>query len=340
MLILGYTMKSITILANLIFLLISSSAWSFQLGINAHIWNLSDNDWNKSLKLVSAMNFKMIRLDVPWKIVEAKKGNYSVPDVWDKTIDYAVQNGIEPVLILDYGNPFYENGNKPRTKESIAAFGQYAKFIVTHYKNKVKYIQIWNEWDAGNSGTTPGTVDDYKNLVRSTYTIIKNANPDSIVITGAFSSAAFNKHLGIGAENYFEDYVTPDMASYTDVIAIHPYTTYREKPYNNYWAYLSQVQYSKHILNSTAGYKNKPLFITEIGWSTSLTKDSISESMQAEYLLRAICDAKKLGVSAVMLYDLRDDFPFLDRTASGFGFFKYNWGPKEAVEKLSQKLCD
>ena len=311
----------------------------FIIGINAHILTKDDAEVERMIDSMSSLNFQMVRIDVPWDVIEKQKGKYIIPDKWDFVINKLKSRNIEPLLILDYGNPLYNNGDKPTTEASRLAFANYSQYIAKHF-DKVRYFQIWNEWDAASAGTSNGTVNDYKLLVKKTYPMIKEVRPDSIVLTGAFSAAGFDSKFKIGTGNFYEQYITEDMSMYTDGLAVHPYTTYRPHPYNEYWFYLEQLKYLMTMVRKVHGFMNKPVFVTEIGWSTSITRDSISEDFQSEYVSNAICDAKKLGMAGVLLYDIKDDYADRHKTSSGFGLYDYRWKAKIAVHSLSKLKCD
>lgn len=312
---------------------------SLTLGINAHILDKNDAEVEKMINSMTALGFNMVRIDVPWDMVEIKRNQYIVPPKWDRIINNIISRGIEPLLILDYGNRLYNHGDKPITDDSREGFAKYAAFIVSHYSN-VKYYQIWNEWDAPSAGTKKGTIDGYKELVKATYPLIKKANPNAFVLTGAFSAAGFDKKFDIGLGDYYRQYLSSEMSNFTDGVAVHPYTTYRPYPKNEYWFYLAQLKYFVDLVKNSNGFSDKPIFVTEIGWSTSLTKDGFSEEYQEKYLKSAICDAEKLGVNKIFLYDLKDDYPDRHKTSSGFGLYDYKWKPKPIVSSLRQLKCN
>lgn len=89
-------------------------------------------------------------------------------------------------------------------------------------------------------------------------------------------------------------FLSQDMVNYTDVIGIHPYVVYRTPPYNGYWAYLSQIKYASSLVKQSRGFSNKPLFITEIGWSTASSNKGVSENHKANLLLMLFVMQRKL----------------------------------------------
>jgi hypothetical protein len=150
-------------------------AKQIEIGINSHILSQDQFTVRESVENASDLKMGFIRMDLPWKYIETKKGYLQIPKDIDNKINILLENKIKPIIILDYGNKFYNNGDKPLTSDSIKAFANYAAFIVNYYKGKIFYYQIWNEWDGKLGDTKPGNVNDYKNLVKETYTSIKKS---------------------------------------------------------------------------------------------------------------------------------------------------------------------
>ncbi|WJV40591.1 hypothetical protein QVN03_08710 [Raoultella terrigena] len=309
----------------------------FFLGINAHILHDSKSDILKTIKMSSDIGVKSIRIDCPWSEVEYQKNKYIIPEKWDFAVNEMISKGIEPLIILEYGNKFYNNGDKPVDDNSRAAFGKYVDVLSKHFKNRVKLYEVWNEWDSNLGKTTPGNVESYKKLVNVVYPILKNNDANTTVITSAFSSGAFDKSTGIGKDDFMRDYMSPDIAGLTDGLAIHPYTTYKPKPYNKYITFQRDISYSLNLLRSLSTFKSKSIYITEIGWSTVKgDRDGVSEEEQCNYILQSIDDAKKIGIKALYIYDFKDD-GIVQSAGVHFGLLKYDWSPKKSYNCLLDK---
>ena len=59
-------------------------------------------------------------------------------------IDHYRKNGLEPNLILDYGNRFYDNGKAPYTEEGINAYANFASKIAERFKGIVNRFEMEN----------------------------------------------------------------------------------------------------------------------------------------------------------------------------------------------------
>ncbi|MEH2783809.1 hypothetical protein QE235_26075, partial [Klebsiella pneumoniae] len=109
-------------------------------------------------------------------------------------------------------------------------------------------------------------------------------------------------------------------------------------PYNEYSKYIDQIKYAKSLLMNVAGYKEKQLFITEMGWTTFDPRFSVSDDDQAKYILNAIKDAKEIGLNGVIIYSLKDGGKNYFNSEEGFGIFDYKWNAKKTASNLID-LC-
>lgn len=311
------------------------------IGINAHIYTYNKTDIKATLDKIHSLGISAVRIDAPWKVVETKKGSLEIPPNWDYIVDYSNQLGIKVLFILDYGNKFYDSAAKPLSDSAMLGFINYVDTLTKHFSNKVAYYQIWNEWNSFAGDTKPGSVIDYKRLVKLAYPVIKRNSSESIVITSSFSPAAFNKAMGIAKEgDYLKDYLTPDMAQYTDALAIHPYTVYRRPPFDSFKYYAKQVDYAISLVRGNSLFKDKPIIITEIGWTTSKNKSGVSNSTQAEYLGDAICQAANRNINMVFIYDLKDDGREPTDPEKGFGILNDDMSNKPSADRIRNSICN
>ena len=86
-----------------------------------------------------------------------EKDHLVMPSGFDNLVDQALQAHLQPLLILDYGNRFYDSGDKPASPQALSAFARYAAFVVLHFKGKVHMYEMWNEWNTTTGNTHAGT---------------------------------------------------------------------------------------------------------------------------------------------------------------------------------------
>ena len=190
-----------------------------KLGIGFEKLDRNVFDPNKAYDKVAQIGVKWIRLQSGWQRTEKEKGVYDFK--WlDDVIDNLVRRGLIPWICLCYGNRLYDEmaakyfgavGCPPiHTEEQKEAWRNYVKALVSRYKGKVTYFEVWNEpdgqwcWKHGVSGRELGlfTIDTAK--------AIKSANPDAKVLGCSVCQrgvAWLNDAFSVGMGDYI-DYVT------------------------------------------------------------------------------------------------------------------------------------
>jgi hypothetical protein len=168
-----------------------------------------------------------------WSIVEQKKGEYTIDPATDQAITESVQNGVNIVYCLCYGNPLYEDTpplsdpgpvwryghpflgqGGPTEPEAIQAFVNYARFVANHFRGRVKWYEIWNEQNSWAWYGSPPDPKAFGTLLRETAKAVKEADPDAGVMVGGTAALAptfISKALAEGGGQYL------------DAVAFHPY---------------------------------------------------------------------------------------------------------------------
>jgi hypothetical protein len=177
-----------------------------------------------------------------WDWVEQRRGVYSISPEVDDYVDSLVENHVSIQVQLLYGNPMYTGpaGRKPdqitpepgsfhnddrsvnsifwapKTPEQIEAFIKYVKWIVNHYKGKIKYWALWNEQDIGY--WNDANPEDYGRLLAAFAPAVHATDPEAKVIYGgqADPTRDFTKRA----------LDTCKCASQIDIYAYHTYPGY------------------------------------------------------------------------------------------------------------------
>src|ERR1035437_563859 len=56
------------------------------------------------LSIMRSAGISSFRDEVVWRAIERTKGQYEMPPAWDEFVNEGRKTGIEPLLILDYGD--------------------------------------------------------------------------------------------------------------------------------------------------------------------------------------------------------------------------------------------
>src|SRR6266581_8852649 len=178
-----------------------------------------------------------------WDWVERKKGVYVVSQELEDYVNSLVDNGVQIQVQLLYGNPMYtspagklpdsispEPGSfhnpdrslysifwPPKTPEQIAAFNQYAKWMVNHFRDRIHYWALWNEQDISYWNPVPYP-EDYGKLLKAFVQAVHETDRNAKIIYGAQAdpSREFSKRALDSCQ----------CASGLDVYAYHTYPGY------------------------------------------------------------------------------------------------------------------
>lgn len=286
-------------------------------GVAVHISSFTKESFRplvlRQLDLAKSLGITVIRWDAPWKQVEEVKGRLSIPVMWDFAVDEARKRGIESILILDYGNQFYGSGLRPRSFYELEAFKRYAEHVVTHFDGRVRFYELWNEWDQGNAGSGAGTAREYVDFISTIYPHLKARSPHSYFLAGGVSREGLESLLSPWSlresHHFFERSLDLGMLRFADGISIHPYS--REAPsvkekLSTLNVLIKSVDQKLREHNGGAMF---PIYITEIGWPTmpdgvgrTVSYAEQSELVLGSYELAAAFES----VKAIVFYQLYD----------------------------------
>ncbi len=276
---------------------------------------------------------KSIRDEVPWGAIEREKGKLVMPERFDTYVRRAADAGVDVLLILDYSNRHYDDGDRPRSPEAIEGFCRYAEFVVKHFGEHVRLYEIWNEWDIGiglpqqyNRG---GSAEDYFKLLKAVYPRIKAADPGVTVIAGASTSGAVRK-------GWLEDIVKLGALDSCDAISIHSYNYSDKFPERGPEACSTWMTGVQEMLRKYHDGKDVPFYVTEMGWPTHVTKHGTDAELAASYLARLYLLARTSpSFKGLWWYDFQDDGWNPQYNEDNFGLVRPDLTPKPAYHVLA-----
>ncbi|NJP07361.1 MAG: hypothetical protein HC837_17925, partial [Chloroflexaceae bacterium] len=252
--------------------------------------------------------------------------------------------------------------------EDVQDYADYVKAMVERYDGdgirdadgspRITIWQIWNEPNAWE--TWPGTAAEYGELLKAGYAAAKEADPDVIVAVGGLFvlDGSRKEDTFIDGLRFLDEMLEahPDAWHAFDALAIHPYMPdvapdqvgILDKV--SLWGRIQTTRAWLESRTDSFGGDLRPIWITEIGWSTCLEDDAycyaglaatepishayrllsnytdltpglaatflgVSDTQQANYLVRSYAIAKALGVQHLSFHQLEDKF---DGAANNF----------------------
>ena len=216
------------------------------------------------------------RYDFSWREVETSKGvfNWAVQD-------YAVQEanarGLHIYAGLGYtptwasSNSLHRPQDRPTNNQD---FYDYVYAAVSRYKDSIKYWEIWNEPNLTQFWN--GTRQQYIDLLKVAADAAHAADPDCFVLAPEISSAGSFPNT---PSAWVTD-VLNQAGNKVDIIAFHQYDG-SDTPSGR----LTLINNMVNSIN-TAGYGNKPIWITESGFRADAS--GMTEAKQADYLTQML----------------------------------------------------
>ncbi|GCF09649.1 glycosyl hydrolase [Dictyobacter arantiisoli] len=273
-------------------------------GVESH---LEYNDSHLA-PLILAGGMRAVRGDIRWSIVEPSMQGHYTFSLYDPWIASMQQNGITPLITLDYTNSLYDNGMTPYDTSGYKAFANYARAVLQHYGSAIKALEVYNEYnDHFSNGPCAKNPACYVQLLQYTYQAVKSVRPDVTIVAGAASESALD---------WFERLFQNGALRYADVISDHPYTQQQTSPPES--GPLDQQMASLETLIKRYNHgQPKPIWLSELGWPTCCKH--VTERQQADYLVRSVLLARSAGVRKFFWYDLVNDGSSTTDTESNFG---------------------
>ncbi len=307
-----------------------ASAENSYFGINMHmhrgsIRNDNGSGWTFDLiKNACSIGAMSIRENREWQDAEATPGSYSFG--YENYAGKLATRNMDMIMATGFKNTNYDNGEPPYTDDGIAAFANYSKAAFDEYpKGLLKYQEMFNEWwkysvdsEDNQNDHVDGTPEEYLKIAEKVYSTIDKTNYPDAVLFGEFSrdTDGWNKPLIDGGivdcmdaaalHRYGVSYSTDDPVHLPeDAVVAESFRELRE-------------------MMDASGGEDKPIWLTETGYTSSANKYGIPEELQAKYLPRLMLMWIAEGAEKVFWYDLLDDG--YDKNQSWIDYHEYHFG--------------
>ena len=275
-------------------------------GVSAHYGASWSND---SIPLAAELGLSSIRDELYWSHVEQQRGVIDLEPSAAEWVQPLIDSGVEPLIIADYGNQFYDGGNGPVSEAAVQAYGDYAVAIAERFGDDLAGLEIWNEWDLGLGGNTNTSAEAYVNLLAATAPRVAAASPDLPIIGPAVAQPL---------TTWFEDTLKLGALDYIDGVVMHPYS------YPNGAENLdSTLQQVNELIARYNDGQSKPLWITEHGWPTGTNARAVDEAEQAENIAKSAAIALSRGAERYYVYDFVNDGTDPSDSEENFGLLRH-----------------
>lgn len=221
-------------------------------------------EMDRKTQLLYDAGFSLLREDWNWDRVETAPGVFSSDNIFTQTTEVLKNHNMGQMVILAYGNNAVIGPGSPVTPDQISKFAEYARKVTmqTQLQGENVCFEVWNEYNLSGFNKN-GTVQDYVNMLKATYSAVKSVNPNATV-------------YGMGGITYvsnmfewIEEFLQLGGHNYCDGLSIHPYT-----PGDSAYAAYDVFNKCKDLFEKY-GAGDKKIALSEIGWT------SVDDNVQA-----------------------------------------------------------
>ena len=217
-----------------------------------HQYDKTRDEIRRELDLVQQIGVKWIRTIWRWDKLEWERGKFDfalldfvVAEAWRRDIR------IVPALTTPprWASPAPQDDDEYNIyPPNMADWEAFVFHTVDHFKERVKYWEIWNEPNIQDRWN--GSIEDYFQLQKAAFLAARRADPRSKLLMGSFSGAPayhLDALLRLGAGDYF------------DVLSYHPYPRKHGLKKVDYLTRRMRAVLAEH------GCEDHPIWFTEIG---------------------------------------------------------------------------
>lgn len=323
----------------------------------------------KSLQMVQDAGLEWVRQNFLWNDIEIsgkgdfmdRRGPGPWVDAWakyDRIVEGCLKHGLQIIARLDSpplwarmpgdDTAAFPKGPPARYED----YGDFVSAVVSRYKGKIRYFQIWNEPNLiGEWGGHPISAEEYTALLKVAHDAAKEANPDAVIITAALAPTAERSIRNLNDVLYLEAMYRAGAAAYFDIFSTMLYGL--GQPPSERRIDLDRLNFSRPIMLREVmekyGDANKPIWISEYAWislppdfqgdpSKNIWGKSVDEETQGRWLVegyeRAAAEWPWMGVMAV--WHFRDPNPIPNEPANYFAIVKEDFTPRPAYNAIKE----
>ncbi len=248
----------------------------------------------RNLDLAKAAGISLVRQQFPWEDIEIHgKGDFedrrhepyrSAWDKYDRIMDMAAERGIDIIARLD-APPDWARANPAEHElfgppDDLDDYGDFVAAVVSRYKGRLKYLQIWNEPNIYPEwGAQPPDPEAYTRLLEVAYRRAKAIDPDIAIISAPLAPTLDRNERAMRDLDYLQRMLDAGAANSFDILGMIAYGLGSgPDDHRVVWhrTNFARPQLLRDLL-VRAGHGDKPAWILEMGWS------AVPEGMPAPF---------------------------------------------------------
>ena len=314
----------------------------------------------RTLDLAKAAGVSLVRQQFPWEDIEIHgKGDFedrrhepyrSAWEKYDRILDMAEARGIDLIARLD-APPDWARANPAEhdlfgPPDNLDDYGDFVAAVVSRYKGRLKYLQIWNEPNIYPEwGAQSPDPEAYTRLLEVAYRRAKAIDPDIAIISAPLAPTLDRNERAMRDLDYLQRMLDAGAADSFDILGMIAYGLGSgPDDHRVVWhrTNFARPQLLRDLL-VRAGHGDKPAWILEMGWSAvpegmPAPFGRVSEEQQASYTVgayRRIEDDYSWVGAGCLWYLRRPNDEWETRPEGYFRLVTPDWKPMPAYTALA-----
>ncbi len=248
-------------------------------------WFPGEEDNERTAGLLEDSGSNWVRMSVGWRDFEPRPGVYNPWSLEHYAIEFARARAAgQRILVMVSESPSWASGSTEpyAPPRDPADFARFVEFLAERYGAQIDAYEVWNEPNIQRFWTTGPDASEYAALLRAAYPAVKRADPTAEVV---FAGPSTNDYA------FVEKAYAAGVKGSFDVMGAHPYSCYSplriNRTANGRIDRGSFLGYREIRASMLARGDDKPIWFTELGWSTTTKACGVSTTAQAAHLTDA-----------------------------------------------------
>ncbi len=253
----------------------------------------------KTLEMARAAGIAWAKQQFPWSEIEPKKGQFNW-EKYDRLVGYYEKYGFQIIARLDRPPDWsrQDNSYKQRPPDDYADYGRFVHAFVTHYRGRIRHLQIWNEpniWtEWGNQAPDPVA---YTQLLQIACQRAKQADPNIRVLSAPLAMNVERGPRNISELEYLQGMYDAGAGAYFDILSANPFgfDDPPDAPASPDRLNFSRVLLLRQVMERN-GDSDKAIWFNEYGWNAApadfeadrLIWKRVTEEQQAQYTVQGL----------------------------------------------------
>ncbi len=308
--------------------------------------NMTLRTFGEEMRYIQELGVGTIRVPLQWQFVKIRPGEYDWSTL-DRLLGVAQAKQIEVLFTLR--TTFREATKKHKPQKDAIRISSpsmdrkewvhFVESLANRYRGKGVSYEIENE--VNGEAFWKGTLEEYLELLKTGFDVIKKADPQAKVLPSAMGCGIVRNFQSELARQegwkWHDSWLQPILSTKKfDVVNVHDYHFPSDITANGltFRSYLEHI----HDLMKKSGLGDRPIWITETGYVSSPADasgrmDNGSHEKQAKWLTEAYQQAFEFGVERIFWLILRDrNEPYF----GSMGLADAKGNPRPAWNALSQ----